>query len=307
MEQLSIFSQEDFPASHSPVLGSAKGGTITDSFGRKCLELLVRRAPDGSLVRMFLDYLVSRPEWYSSKCALTWNVKVTKSGRSVFQLAASTRRTNGNGYGYAPVSDDAMDREKGKINSRGEPKLSGQIAMLRTPASRDPGIKTNRLATKDGAPAQIGQRAYDKDTGRLAQVGLTQQIAMLRTPTVAMLNADRAKDASYAHRKMDKGQTITLADQIAMLPTPQTQGLKTCDENGKTQYFKMTMLPTPAVRDCRGANGPDHMAGDRPHMDQLPNVITHGTNRGLRLHPDFVEWMQGYPIGWTDLNPSETA
>jgi DNA (cytosine-5)-methyltransferase 1 len=29
-------------------------------------------------------------------------------------------------------------------------------------------------------------------------------------------------------------------------------------------------------------------------------------NRGLKLQPAFVEWMQGYPIGYTDLKPSVT-
>jgi hypothetical protein len=66
------------------------------------------------------------------------------------------------------------------------------------------------------------------------------------------------------------------------------------------------MLPTPATRDYKGANGPDHMTSrDRPHMDQLPNAIAHGANRGLKLQPAFVEWMMGYPEGWTDLKDSE--
>lgn len=42
------------------------------------------------------------------------------------------------GLWQTPVADDAVDRVKGKINSRGEPKLSGQaIAMWPTPTSRD--------------------------------------------------------------------------------------------------------------------------------------------------------------------------
>jgi site-specific DNA-cytosine methylase len=32
---------------------------------------------------------------------------------------------------------------------------------------------------------------------------------------------------------------------------------------------------------------------------------TNGKLNGLRLHPIFVEWVMGYPIGWTDLKPSE--
>lgn len=37
----------------------------------------------------------------------------------------------------APVADDAPDRAKGKINGRGEPKLSGQAMAWPTPKSRD--------------------------------------------------------------------------------------------------------------------------------------------------------------------------
>ena len=79
---------------------------------------------------------------------------------------------------------------------------------------------------------------------------------------------------------------------------------------GANAHYKLrdqiAMLPTPATRDYKGANGPEHMTKGRPHMDQLPNAIAHGTNRGLKLQPAFVEYLMGYPIGWTDLNHSET-
>ena len=58
------------------------------------------------------------------------------------------------------------------------------------------------------------------------------------------------------------------------------------------------MLPTHATRDYKGANGPEH-------MDQLPNAIAHGTNRGLKLQPAFVEYMMGYPDGWTNIEPQD--
>ena len=32
-----------------------------------------------------------------------------------------------------------------------------------------------------------------------------------------------------------------------MLPTPQTQGLKVCDKNGKTQFIDLSLLPTPTA------------------------------------------------------------
>jgi hypothetical protein len=43
----------------------------------------------------------------------------------------------GSGLWQTPVSDDLVDRENGKFNSRGEPKLSAQVKMWPTPTGRD--------------------------------------------------------------------------------------------------------------------------------------------------------------------------
>jgi hypothetical protein len=134
-----------------------------------------------------------------------------------------------------------------------------------------------------------------------------------------------------------------LKTTIAMLPTPQTQGLKTCDENGKTQFFKMPMLPTPRSamasiypeygehwNDKRGGESlatkisqmlpspmahearlgyQDRTTGKKGTQESLTTVVkneTGGKNRGLKLQPAFVEWMMGYPKNYTNLNlPTE--
>ena len=41
------------------------------------------------------------------------------------------------GYWQTPVADDCMDRAKGKVNSRGEPKLSAQVKLWPTPTKSD--------------------------------------------------------------------------------------------------------------------------------------------------------------------------
>jgi len=82
--------------------------------------------------------------------------------------------------------------------------------------------------------------------GPMHSVNLSQAVQIWRTPTVGMLNADRAKDPEYHARKVAKGQTITLADEV-----------KTAEGGGS-------------------------------------------------LNPDWVEWLMGWPIGWTDLKPLET-
>lgn len=43
-----------------------------------------------------------------------------------------------------PVADDSVDREKGKFNSRGEPKLSAQVLVAPSTADADPSDAVNR-------------------------------------------------------------------------------------------------------------------------------------------------------------------
>ena len=87
------------------------------------------------------------------------------------------------------------------------------------------------------------------------------------------------------------------------------------------------MWPTPTSRDykdgsaaaCRNVpvNG---LLGRAVHQDRLLTtptasdaVGTHGggnsrslrTDAGGQLNPTWVEWLMGYPEGWTELKPSE--
>lgn len=88
------------------------------------------------------------------------------------------------------------------------------------------------------------------------------------------------------------------------------------------------LWPTPTARDYKGANSLEHLLqpktpGNIHHVGQLANAVklyttpcaadsqgsTGGNNhRSLRtdvagqLNPTWVEWLMGFPIGWTDLN-----
>ena len=90
-----LFSQEDFPASRSVVLGSNEARTMTAISGRKCSESYKRQGQLGLLVRMLLE----SSAWHSTKCVLTWKRVDTKSSRSLFRLAVSMPRTEETEYG----------------------------------------------------------------------------------------------------------------------------------------------------------------------------------------------------------------
>lgn len=82
------------------------------------------------------------------------------------------------------------------------------------------------------------------------------------------------------------------------------------DANGKKIQSDVRhvieMLPTPAKRDYKGANSRKHLEKERGHHDQLPNAIAMaGEYTGMKLQPGFVEWMMGYPPGWTHVEADD--
>ena len=60
------------------------------------------------------------------------------------------------------------------------------------------------------------------------------------------------------------------------------------------------MWPTPTVNDSKNNGGPSQLR-DREKKGKNLNAKAGGS-----LNPEWVEWLMGYPKGWTDLKPSET-
>lgn len=101
-----------------------------------------------------------------------------------------------------------------------------------------------------------------------------------------------------------------------LLPTVQTQGLKRCSKEGKTEFYPTELLPTPTALD---------MGSGRTNKSLSPNAAERPTlalaaRRGLlparrgnasstertsgktsQLNPLYVEEMMGFPSMWTTL------
>lgn len=271
--QLRLFP-EDSPASRFPSPGSAEARKMTVISGLKCAELYRKSGPLGLLVKMCLGSSI----WRSTRCYLIWKAKATPARRLLFQLRVSVPRTGGTGS-----------------------------PLWHTPQGQEPGIRPERLACKDGTFPKPGQRLYDKKTGRLVQVGLTQQAMMWSTPT-----ARAGKGRSQTRTRQGAPDIQTAA---AMFPTPTAQDAKnsTLPESQRNRasipgYILSTMFPTPTT----GAG----LCGGTGNYQQLQKlkadgVITEMERRNMsqgnggQLNPTWVEWLMGYPLGWTDLNASE--
>lgn len=136
-----------------------------------------------------------------------------------------------------------------------------------TPSSSEPGMKAERLVDKDGnTPKHFNQRLYDSETGRLCQKGLTQFVQMFPTPTAS--------------------------DWKRRGPNSRHQGLPEIVKN----------WPTPTSRDYKGGRKPETlMKSGRGQSNSLSDALTISGQYG-QLNPTWVEWLMGFPSGWTDLD-----
>jgi len=153
----------------------------------------------------------------SELSSVIWPRSGMTAGGQCWELPMLVRRTSGTGFGFwqTPVADDSVNRAKGKINSRGEPKLSAQVMKWPTPVSSDTGDRKAKYA-QGGTPLSMAVRTWTTPTSH---------------------NAKETNAPSESERNMP-----TLAPQV-----------------------------------------------------------------GGSLNPTWVEWLMGWPIGHTDLKPSETA
>ena len=61
--------------------------------------------------------------------------------------------------------------------------------------------------------------------------------------------------------------------------------------------------PTPCAQDAKNSTLPP----SQTERDTLPGaLIRYGYPTGGKLNPPWVEWLMGYPIGWTELKPWAT-
>jgi len=76
-------------------------------------------------------------------------------------------------------------------------------------------------------------------------------------------------------------------------------GLYWIDHKGEKKQTRLKdqaqMYPTPAARDYKEMSGKGRQERKGNPKDTLPNAV------GGSLNPQWVEWLMGYPVGYTDL------
>jgi hypothetical protein len=287
-----------------------------------------------------VESLVLKGDWYSNKCALIWKTKVTPSNRLLFQLAPSTRPIAATEFGLSRIvrtkkgeeiqvgeqdyetinkigwhiqngyARGCVERKKISMHKfvMGEPPKGMEIDHINRNKLDNRRMNLRFVSKSENAHnREMGAgcvwyenrikrwRAEMRDNGRKQHLGvfLTEQEARTAYETAKRLRV----------REIGSG----------LLPTARTSmkngaSQKEVDAGNPKRRLEteIAMIPTPTTRDWKGARKPETLAkaGRLPSNDLESTLI--GTQTGLKLQPNFVEWMINFPQGWTDLAEHST-
>jgi len=81
---------------------------------------------------------------------------------------------------------------------------------------------------------------------------------------------------------------------FGLLPTLQTQGLKVCDSNGKTQFMDLSLLPTPVVQGAQRKLNEDGRSLSKAGQSYGVS-LQHLAKAGLLPTPTATDWKGAYP------------
>jgi DNA (cytosine-5)-methyltransferase 1 len=129
------------------------------------------------------------------------------------------------------------------------------------------------------------------DGGSNSRKALKKRQETWPTPTASQA---RSEGMILQMRQLVESGTTTVAEAEAMI-------------GGSLTPKRMSKWPTPVCQDSRHATT-RHLDPKNQHWkSNLGEVVMslEQPNIGGRLNPTWVEWLMGWPLGWTDLKPLE--
>lgn len=270
------------PVSPSRQRGAKLGETIRATFGRRGFSSSASANLTSSLVSRLKARLVTDG---SILFAMTWKQKATPSGRLVYRLAASGRRTSGSGCGSWPTpnagpqndTDTKWEARRAELkakhmNGNGFGMTLGtasQLASWATPAARD-------YLSNEAGPAHHAARIKQTRGKPLSEQA--HQLAPWATPRVVTGGPESAE------RKQELGRTES--------------------GGGDLQAQELSSWATPVA-----ANADKESPRPNTPRPQLPwqasqtlGLISPGspaeTGKPGQLNPRFSGFLMGYPPSW---------
>ena len=95
---------------------------------------------------------------------------------------------------------------------------------------------------------------------------------------------------------------------VRKMPTPNCTGYDRAAESKNKKAIQLVQKsPTPKCSDAKGAKR-SRIPGTPEYRSNLCEFAENNRDAptGGKLNPTWVEWLMGWPLGWTDLKPLET-
>jgi hypothetical protein len=291
--------QQGSPANLSPKQESVRELVMNVRFGHKFAEFYGKQNPNGSWAKTCQDSLQLMEDNTSVKSSMTW----PKLGIALDGLCTGQKTL--------------------VLFTEGT-----ESSSLPTPSAQEPGWVNLEPVDKHGNPPKTcTERWYCKKTGRLLQKGVMQAVSL---PTPQAFDAKDFKKKDLTDKTTKNGKrggrsNLREVDFENMLATPRAsqdhkpiRPLAPSEANGthgKTLVADIGnhLLPTPTVQDAKNNGSESQQKRNTKPLNAVAiNLSLEETGSNgesplrLGLNPEFVEAMMGFPIGWTDLSPSET-
>lgn len=141
------------------------------------------------------------------------------------------------------------------------------------------------------------------------QVAVKASERMWFTPSASLGHDDFTLSPEAAEKRIAHGPG-NLAEQVQegmFLPTPRHEGHDAGAHRGNPDSLHSfaKMFPTPRTVDHRNDAGPSEMARNTPGLAAVAQMFPM-PQEGMKLNPDWVSRMMGFPDGWLTLDGEAT-
>lgn len=281
--QLTLFA-EAFPANPIRWLADVPDRATTATSGRTRSELFAKFAPDGSCSKMFLDCCPVMLDGSIEAFSGPWPRAGSMRNGRLFLQPTWERRTDATASGSWPTPDS------GAFNLTESP----ESVLARQAAQKARGINGNGFGLRLATAAQM--RPDGCRDGASAGVAAP-------TPTDATATTACWSETGASVPPAGTGTTMTASSR--MWPTPCAEDAKNVPYQKGDHGTRYPMLlgavapermwPTPKARDWKDASSAGTFERSSPDLGKMvgQSAITGA------LNPTWVEWLMGYPLGWT--------
>jgi hypothetical protein len=288
-KQMSLLG--DSHANHSQLQEKEKEQMTIDTSGMKLLESSENANQSGSLAKMLKVLLTSKKAWYSDRCKLTWKKKVSKSNVLLYQLQASVlgikEKESGSSAAMYPTPT-SQDHSRNTVPpSIG--KTRGMDLSMRVVSDQMKMYPTLKASGQENAETLIKRKGWKK----ASQHNLTAFVQMYPTPSASCQMDVVAPPETV--QKNSKGWSVT------RVGTGTKFGAKLNDVVNKIEK----MYPTPMARDHKDINFNNTWKLGNKAQPTMARKVLKDNKPGGKLNPNFVEFLMGYPMNWTKIEPTE--